>query len=475
MRRRRQGLVEPRRPHVHELVERGGQPRGLGDEINRLRWRARALLLRERLHSRFLRCLSVPIAIEHEGRGLDRGPGHGGSLAPSSRRELQPSKLLLQVVQQDLGDLQLRQVPARHPLYGLSHLLQRDPGLPPLPSQLRPPPEHPGRPLPEVRLALLLGPPLLLLPVLVRLLPQIPGQEDRQSEAVEGPALRAGEAATYGLRHLDDRLRGHVLPGVQAHQLPAREALVEHHPGRLVELEALLAPPDVEARRIPLGWIPRPLLVWRDGSRASVPTIWDTLLLAVDNLRTACPRQVEQRPPPSLDHVGRRRLDQLRARLAVLEPPGRVDHVVTPRVPALPVRPADQHAAIQERARGAVHGGLRQPRPLRHRPHGQRHPDEAIPVVRTQHGAQQLVEHRPLYGREPQTCHCTYHSPRDPGVVRPPSRTGDRPAGWLKTLHGRPQGAAFPPPPGCRPRAADVPRPRANTRGHRRSWRSHSQ
>ena len=300
---------------------------------------------------------------------------------------------------------------------------------------------------------------------------QLPGERHRQPKAVERPAPCAHEGVLHQLSDAHDRVRGDLLPVLPEHDLPAGEELVQRHPDGLMELVAPALPLHVEPGRVAFEWIPGPVLPkLRNGTRVSVPAAWDTVGLAVENLWAALHPKAQQRPGPAFDHIRLQRLDQLPALLA--RPPRRVHDLVPVRVTPHRVRAPHDQPTLQQLPHPAIHRRLPQPGARGEHAHRERHAFNSIPLVRPEHRSEQLVEHGPRARLQPRPRHGPQQDARQPREVGAAARswTPDR---GLNRSHGAARREASAPPNRCRPRAADVPRPRADTRSHQQSSKGH--
>lgn len=397
-------------------------------EHDDVRWRSRRLLLGR--------------SDARRGRGCARGPAR-------------PVPLLDQLLHENLGDLQLRQVALGDTLHRrdrLPHprLVHRSP---PLRVRSGPADQQRRRPRSCVLGGALGVEPSLLRGVLRVLLAKPPGQRHRQSKAAERPALRAGERRPHELSDAQGRVggdRGRVLP---ADRLPSGEELVEGQRHRLVELVALSAPLHVEPRRIALWRIPGPVLpVLGGGSRVSVSAGWDTGVRAVENLWRPGPGEAEQRARPALQDVGRQRGHQ-RGVGRPVGPPAGVDDLVAPGVAALRVGPAHDQPALQQIAHAAVHRGPPQPGTLGEDAHGEGYAVEPKALVRPQDRPEQLVEDRPRPRAQAHPRDGAREHARQPRVVEAAGPF----KGGLSRDHGGARGEVCWPLCRCCPRAMDVP------------------
>lgn len=362
---------------------------------------------------------------------------------------------LLRQLHQHLGHLQLIQPPR-------GDAPDRSLGLRTHPTALQhalPPHEHRGCSLQPLLRASHRFRPCRLVSIPPTKLPDVPRQPHRQAEPVQRPPLRPGERPLHELPHLPRHVRRHLLPAFKRDFFPRRKQLVERHRDGFVELEALPLALHIEASRVALRILSGPVLPEGErGPRVSVPLRWDTVGAVGDNLGSL--REAEQRPLPPGLHVGRQRL-QLRGLPGLARPPRRVDHLVPIGVPPFAVREAHDEAALDEPPNTAVDRGLGQAAAVGEHPHGEGHPHTAIPLVRAEHGPEELIEDGALHRRQTDARQRAQHRSRDACVV-------DAPPG-LSRSHGSPAAEGRSPPPGCSPRVADVPRTPGNTPGHRQS------
>lgn len=263
-----------------------------------------------------------------------------------------------------------------------------------------------------------------------------------------------------------------------------------------MELQAPPAVPNIESRRILLGWIPvlSSTLRTRKGTRASVPPGGDTLRLAVENLCTTGSRwEAQQRPPPPLDPVGRQPPEQLIAKVPRARPPCWMNDVVPEGVPTHGIWPPNQHA----------HPDQLPHRPIDHRSaqvqlrgevtYRKGNPFGAVELPWPQDLLAYRGQHVARRSRDPETCHSVLENVRyagEPGDSQRPRRVplpttkmpmigllGEPsppppsiPLGchaWvISYIHASPQGGLRPPPPDRSPTLA----PRAAATGSRFPW-----